>query len=144
VRTGRMRRGAGEVPLQQGAFYVFDKGYCDYNWWHRIETEGARFVTRFKFLRRLKLASPIKITKILTDNGSQFTDRFAMKDKKPKWPACVRQGLFRHGYRALPGATPVTLKPTAWWSDSTAVSASYCSRPASTAGPIWIRPCSTT
>ncbi|MDC8756305.1 IS481 family transposase [Janthinobacterium fluminis] len=35
------------------------------------------------FLRRLKLASPVKITKILTDNGSQFTDRFAMKDKKP-------------------------------------------------------------
>jgi transposase InsO family protein len=35
------------------------------------------------FLRRLKLASPIKITKILADNGSQFNDRFAMKDKKP-------------------------------------------------------------
>jgi len=35
------------------------------------------------FLRRLKLASPIKITKILTDNGSQFTDRFTTKDKKP-------------------------------------------------------------
>jgi hypothetical protein len=35
------------------------------------------------FLRRLKLASPIKIARILTDNGSQFTDRFAMKDKKP-------------------------------------------------------------
>jgi hypothetical protein len=39
---------AGQVPLQPGALYVFDKGYCDYNWWHRIETEGARFVTRFK------------------------------------------------------------------------------------------------
>ncbi|MFM9433914.1 transposase InsO family protein [Janthinobacterium sp. CG_23.3] len=35
------------------------------------------------FLRRLKLASPIKIAKILTDNGSQFTDRSATKDKKP-------------------------------------------------------------
>jgi hypothetical protein len=35
------------------------------------------------FLRRLKLASPITISKILTDNGSQFTDRFATKDKKP-------------------------------------------------------------
>ncbi len=35
------------------------------------------------FLRRLKLASPIKIAKILTDNGSQFTDRFSNKDKKP-------------------------------------------------------------
>src|SRR5471030_3320287 len=35
------------------------------------------------FLRRLKEASPIKISKILTDNGSQFTDRFTSKDKKP-------------------------------------------------------------
>lgn len=35
------------------------------------------------FLRLLKLASPIKITKILTDNGSQFTDRFTTKEKKP-------------------------------------------------------------
>lgn len=35
------------------------------------------------FLRRLKVASPIKITKLLTDNGSQFTDRFTAKDKKP-------------------------------------------------------------
>lgn len=39
---------ANEVPLRRGALYVFDKGYCDYNWWHRIEAEGARFVTRFK------------------------------------------------------------------------------------------------
>src|SRR5476651_2363912 len=29
------------------------------------------------FLRRLKLASPIKIIKLLTDNGSQFTDRIS-------------------------------------------------------------------
>lgn len=35
------------------------------------------------FLRRLRQACPIKITKILTDNGSQFTDRFTNKDKKP-------------------------------------------------------------
>jgi transposase InsO family protein len=35
------------------------------------------------FLRRLKLASPIIITKILTDNGAQFTDRFATKTKTP-------------------------------------------------------------
>jgi transposase InsO family protein len=35
------------------------------------------------FLRRLKLASPIKIARILSDNGSPFTDRFATKDKKP-------------------------------------------------------------
>jgi len=34
-------------------------------------------------MRRLKLVSPIKITKILTDNGSQFTDRFTSRDSKP-------------------------------------------------------------
>src|SRR5450830_981406 len=35
------------------------------------------------FLIKLNNASPIKIIKLLTDNGSQFTDRFTSKDKKP-------------------------------------------------------------
>jgi IS4 transposase len=40
---------ARDVPLQRGALYVFDKGYCDYNWWHEISVADARFVTRFKY-----------------------------------------------------------------------------------------------
>lgn len=36
------------VPLRRDTLYVFDKGYCDYNWWQRIDTAGAHFVTRFK------------------------------------------------------------------------------------------------
>ena len=39
---------ASEVPLHRAALYVFDKGYCDYSWWHRIDQAQARFVTRFK------------------------------------------------------------------------------------------------
>jgi IS4 transposase len=39
---------AGFVPLQSDALYVFDKGYCNYNWWRHIDDAGARFVTRFK------------------------------------------------------------------------------------------------
>jgi transposase InsO family protein len=35
------------------------------------------------FLRRLKLVSPIRIIKLLTDNGSQFTDCVTTKDRKP-------------------------------------------------------------
>lgn len=35
------------------------------------------------FLRRLHAAAPMKIVKLLTDNGSQFTDRFTSKDKEP-------------------------------------------------------------
>jgi transposase InsO family protein len=33
------------------------------------------------FLRRLHQAAPMKISKVLTDNGSQFTDRFTSKAK---------------------------------------------------------------
>jgi putative transposase len=25
-----------QLLLEQGARYVFDKAYCDYNWWHRL------------------------------------------------------------------------------------------------------------
>jgi transposase InsO family protein len=35
------------------------------------------------FLRRLHTVAPMKIEKLLTDNGSQFTDRFNRKRKKP-------------------------------------------------------------
>lgn len=39
---------AWQVPLQNDTVYVFDKGYCDYNWWAKIDAIGSRFVTRFK------------------------------------------------------------------------------------------------
>ena len=37
-----------KLSLEQGATYVFDKGYCDYNWWYKINQKQAKFVTRFK------------------------------------------------------------------------------------------------
>jgi IS4 transposase len=46
---------ATDVPLQNGALYVFDKGYCDYNWWHSLGLAGARFITRFKYNAGLKV-----------------------------------------------------------------------------------------
>lgn len=36
------------MGIAAGSTYVFDKGYCDYSWWHRIEQSGAYFVTRLK------------------------------------------------------------------------------------------------
>ena len=35
------------------------------------------------FLERLQRAAPMRITKLLTDNGSQFTDRFSSKKRTP-------------------------------------------------------------
>jgi IS4 transposase len=36
------------MPLEPGATYVFDKGYCHYGWWAQIADAGALFVTRPK------------------------------------------------------------------------------------------------
>jgi putative transposase len=44
-----------KVDIECGATYVFDKGYCNYNWWHSIDQKGARFVTRFKRDAALRL-----------------------------------------------------------------------------------------
>ena len=40
-------------------------------------------VSSTDFLRRLKTKAPMKIETLLTDNGSQFTDRFTSKNKVP-------------------------------------------------------------
>jgi IS4 transposase len=36
------------MPLEAGMTYVFDKGYCDYYWWHPTDQMGVIFVTRLK------------------------------------------------------------------------------------------------
>jgi putative transposase len=36
------------LPIEPGATYVFDKGYCDYAWWTRLHAAGCIFVTRPK------------------------------------------------------------------------------------------------
>jgi IS4 transposase len=43
------------VPIEAGARYVFDKGYCDYGWWHCIDQAQAFFVTRFKRNAKLQV-----------------------------------------------------------------------------------------
>jgi len=42
------------VPIEAGATYVFDKGYCHYGWWREIAEKGAFFVTRTKINMRLR------------------------------------------------------------------------------------------
>jgi putative transposase len=37
-----------KTPIEAGATYVFDKGYCHYGWWTQIHAAGAWFVTRPK------------------------------------------------------------------------------------------------
>ena len=64
------------------------------------------------FLARVQAAAPMKITKILTDNGTQFTDRFTAKDKQPSGghafdQACARLGI---EHRLCPPRHPQTFR----------------------------------
>jgi transposase InsO family protein len=60
------------VAIDRATRWVFMRIYAD-------QSE----VSSTDFLRRLKATAPMKIEKVLTDNGSQFTDRFTNKAKKP-------------------------------------------------------------
>lgn len=42
------------VAIQGGTTYVFDKGYCRFAWWQKINECGALFVTRPKLRMRLR------------------------------------------------------------------------------------------
>ena len=93
---------------------------------------GMTDTSSIDFLRRLKDACPIKLSKILTDNDSQFTDRFTNKDKKPSG---------RHVFDKVCAAwasnivwhRPAIRKRMVWSSDLTVVSASCCSKSTSIA-----------
>jgi IS4 transposase len=43
------------LALEAGATYVFDKGYCHYGWWTKIDAANAYFVTRPKENARFRL-----------------------------------------------------------------------------------------
>jgi transposase InsO family protein len=62
------------------------------------------------FLKRVVEAAPMKIVKLLTDNGTQFTDRFTSKDKQPTGRHRFDQACAEHGieHRLSPPRHPQT------------------------------------
>ena len=73
---------------------------------YRDQTEASST----DFLHRLRQVAAFKITKILTDNGSQFTDRFTSKTKQPTGKhlfdqQCIAQGI---EHRLIPPRHPQT------------------------------------
>ena len=71
---------ASQMELQRGVIYVFDKGYCNYSWWWKIQQEGSRFVTRFKSNARLEVVEAREIPKaargvILKDERVRFANK---------------------------------------------------------------------
>ena len=66
------------MHIAPGATYVFDKGYCDYNWWQSIDEKEARWVTRFKRDAALKYEQELAVGRseiILRDSVVRFAHK---------------------------------------------------------------------
>jgi IS4 transposase len=59
-----------QVPIRAGTTYVFDKGYCRFDWWQKINDSAAFFVTRPKTQIRLRA---IRHRTIRKPKGDGFT-----------------------------------------------------------------------
>jgi hypothetical protein len=84
---------ARKLSLQAGATYVFDRGYCDYGWWHSIGQQQARFVTRLRrnaalqFVREL----PVGADGILRDSIVAFALRTPRGGHRNPYSAPLRR-----------------------------------------------------
>ncbi len=87
---------AVKLPLAAGTTYVFDKGYCDYNWWHRIDQAKARFVTRFKRNAGLTVLRAKRIARaaqgvIVSDQIVRFTHRHPSAGRRNDYQKPLRR-----------------------------------------------------
>ncbi len=98
---------ARRLEPEAGAVYVFDKGYCDYNWWDQLDKKGALFVTRFKRNAALRVQESRLIEP--QDEGLVLRDdlvRFANKH-----PSARRKNHYQRSLRYLEIARPEHASP---------------------------------
>jgi IS4 transposase len=100
---------AVRLELQRGALYVFDKAYCDYNWWHRIDAAAAHFVTRFKRNAALKVEQerpvpPEDSAVVLRDQTVRFSHRSPGGGRRNHYTQALRRVEI-----AREGSTPLVL-----------------------------------
>lgn len=99
---------AAHLTIESGATYVFDKGYCHYNWWHELDCANAQFVTRFKSNAALVVQQELEIPEadrhnILADQRVHFAHRNP-GGKVNRYTQPLRRVIV-----ARPGTTPLVL-----------------------------------
>lgn len=63
-----------QIEIEAGATYVFDKGYCHFGWWKKINDSKALFVTRVKSNTRLRAIKQRYIRKVYGDGFKVLQD----------------------------------------------------------------------
>ena len=97
-----------KVIIEPGATYVFDKGYCNYNWWHSIDSRAARWVTRW---RRDAALNVVSERAVQTAEGTVLRDSvvaFALRTPRGGHRN-LYSGQMRRIEVARPDAAPLVL-----------------------------------
>jgi len=91
---------AANVVIESRATYVFDKGYCDYNWWHRINEKKAYFITRFKknaslIVEKEQIIPAENTEHILSDTIVKFKNKHPRAGHTNHYEAALRRIIVR-------------------------------------------------
>ena len=117
-----------KLKIEPGVVYVFDKGYCDYSWWHQINAQKALFVTRFKRNAALKVESALPIPAedadaVLNDEIVRFANLHPRGGRKNHYQESLRRVTI-----ARPGHDPLVLATNDLVSAATAIAQRYKER----------------
>ncbi|HNF78390.1 MAG TPA: IS4 family transposase [Thauera aminoaromatica] len=119
---------ARRLPVEDGVTYVFDKGYCDYGWWWRLQCEGAHFVTRFKRNARVEVVQSRRIARnaaglILADETVRLANRYPGGGRRNPYRSPLRRIVV-----AREGKTPLVLATNDLKSAALSIAARYRAR----------------
>jgi len=70
---------------QAGTILLFDRGFIDFSWFHRLSQQGVWFITRVKADMRYEIVESRKI-----ENGTDETVRFTGRSSRKKHPGLLR------------------------------------------------------
>jgi putative transposase len=91
-----------KLTIEPEAVYVFDKGYCDYNWWHKINEQKARFVTRFKRNASLE----VECTRTIPAEDADIVLKDEIVRFANKHPQGGRKNHYKNSLRRITVARP--------------------------------------
>lgn len=83
-----------EMPIEAGAIYVFDLGYCSFSWWSELHTAGCRFVTRLRKNSPTRLVEERPVARggaIVADRIVRVRERLGHTRKNPLAAIDVRE-----------------------------------------------------
>lgn len=84
------------LHIERGVTYVFDKAYCDYSWWWRMQCSGALFVTRLKTHARITVHRSRRVPRaardvILSDEQVLLSNRNPGAGRRNPYTKLVRR-----------------------------------------------------